>query len=372
MYIKEIYISDYKILSDLKIQLQPPPQSRNIVNVVAGINGTGKTSLLEGITKRFAKLISSENIQLTLDAVTEQKFCKNGELQIPKLVNSFEREGSSSLPKVIYIASYLIDQFMPVTQLETEYQLVNQLEPEKILGNAEYYIREYILAHERNSYEADPKKRTRAAVENFNQYFQETNLLTQLYDLDNKHFNRPVFKQKGSEKLISIDCLSDGEKQLYGLIIALMILEPSHSIILIDEPELALHPAWQQVIMSVYAKIGKNNQFIVATHSPQIIARTPINNLILLKKNSISQKIEAIYPKQPPSGIDINSILAEFMGADFIPKEQLDLHYKYRKLVEEHQENSLEAQKIKQQILERENNTSEFMQEMQLMKKKSK
>jgi len=188
-----------------------------------------------------------------------------------------------------------------------------------------------------------------------------------LYDLDNKHFNRPVFKQKGSEKLISIDCLSDGEKQLYGLIIALMILEPSHSIILIDEPELALHPAWQQVIMSVYAKIGKNNQFIVATHSPQIIARTPINNLILLRKNSISQKIEAIYPKQPPSGIDINSILAEFMGADFIPKEQVDLHREYRKLVEEHQENSLEAQKIKQQILERENNTSEFMQEMQLM-----
>jgi predicted ATP-binding protein involved in virulence len=366
MYIKEIYISDYKILHDLKIQLQPPSPSRNMVNVVAGINGTGKTSLLEGIAKRFAKLISSENIQLTLDAATEQKFCKNGELQIPKLVNSFDREGANSLPKVIYIASYLIDQFMPVTQLETEYQLVNQLEPEKILGNAEYYIREYILAHERNSYEADPKKRTCAAVENFNQYFQETNLLTQLYDLDNKHFNRPVFKQKGSEKLISIDCLSDGEKQLYGLIIALMILEPSDSIIG-DEPELALHPAWQQVIMSLYAKIGQNNQFIVATHSPQIIARTPINHLILLRKNSISHKIEAIYPKQPPSGIDINSILAEFMGADFIPKEQVDLHREYRKWVEEHQENSLEAQKIKQQILERESNISEFMQEMQLM-----
>lgn len=36
--------------------------------------------------------------------------------------------------------------------------------------------------------------------------------------------------------LVSIDCLSDGERQLYGLIVALMILNPSDSIILIDEP----------------------------------------------------------------------------------------------------------------------------------------
>ena len=367
MYIKEIYISDYKILNDLKIQLQPPPQSQNSVNVIAGINGTGKTSLLEGIASRFANRLSSEEFQLTLDVETEKNFCKNGDLQIQKLIDYFVQKGQSALPKVIYIASYLVCEFMPVTQLETAYQFINQLKPENILGNAEYYIREYVLAHERNSYEADPRKRTREAIDHFNHYFKEANLLTELYDLDQKHFNRPVFKQKGCDRLVSIDCLSDGERQLYGLIIALMILEPYNSIILIDEPELALHPAWQQIILSIYAKIGQNNQFIVVTHSPQIIARTPINHLIFLRKNLTSHKIEAIYPKQPPSGIDVNSILSEFMGVEFIPKEQVELYQKYREWVEKHQENSLAAQKIKQQILERESNTSEFMQEMQLM-----
>ncbi|MCK5523892.1 MAG: AAA family ATPase [Thiomargarita sp.] len=295
MYIKEMVISEYKILNDLKIQLQPPSNSKNIVNVIAGINGTGKTSLLESIVKGLAGAISPENIHFRFDEETEKKRHQNADLQ--KLRESFEKRQNIS-PKVIYIASYLIDVFMPVTQLDTEYHFINQLESVKILGNAEYYIREYILAHERNSYEGDPVKRTREAIDNFNQHFQEANLLTQLYDLDGKHFNRPVFKQKGSDMLISIDCLSDGERQLYGLIVALMILNPSNSIILIDEPELALHPAWQQIIMSIYTKIGQNNQFIVATHSPQIIARTPINNLIFLRKNSISHKIEAIYPKQ--------------------------------------------------------------------------
>jgi len=363
MYIKEMVISEYKILNDLKIQLQPP-KTQNTVNVIAGINGTGKTSLLESIVKGLAGAISPENIHFIFDEETEKKRHKNTDLQ--KLREYFEKRQNIS-PKVIYIASYLVDTYMPVTQLDMEYHFINQLESNKILGDAEYYIREVILAHERNSYEADPIKRTREAIDNFNQYFQEANLLTQLVDLDGKHFNRPVFKQKGSDMLISIDCLSDGERQLYGLIVALMILNPSDSIILIDEPELALHPAWQQIIMSIYTKIGQNNQFIVATHSPQIIAKTPINNLIFLRKNQFSHKIEAIYPKQPPSGIDINSILSEFMGVDFIPKEQVELHHKYRAFVEKHQENSCEAKKIKQQILERESNISEFMQEMQFL-----
>jgi predicted ATP-dependent endonuclease of OLD family len=363
MYIKEMYISEYKILKDLKIKLQAPQKNKNIVNVIAGINGTGKTSLLESIVKGLTSV--DKNIRLTLDAETDKKRHKNNDLH--KLTDSFFEQMSEQGARVIYFASYLIHQFMPVTQLDTEYYFINQLDPEKILGHAEYYIREYILTHERNSYESDPLKRTREAIDHFNQYFQEANLLTKLHDLDQKHFNRPVFKQKNNDTLVSIDFLSDGERQLYGLIVALMILNPSDSIILIDEPELALHPAWQQIIMSLYAKIGQNNQFIVATHSPQIIARTPIKHLIFLIKNQISHKIEAMYPKQLPSGIDINSILSEFMGVDFIPKEQVELHHSYREFVEKYKENSKEAQTIKQQILERESNTSEFMQEMQFI-----
>lgn len=356
MYIKELKIAKCKILNDLTIKFQPPTDSNNVVNVIAGINGTGKTSLLESIATGFSDIISPKDIHLTLNKEAERKRQKN-------LMEYFEEKNE----QVIYFASHLINLFGPVTQLDTGYNFIYQLETKKILGNTEYYIREYILAHERNSHEANPRKRTHAAIDNFNQHFKKANLLTKLYDLDSKHFNRPIFKQDGSDIPVSIECLSDGEKQIYGYIISLMILNPSNSIILIDEPELALHPAWQSVIMSIYASIGKNNQFIIATHSPQIIAKTPFKNLILLRKNTNSHKIEAIYPKHPPSGIDVNSILGEFMGADFIPKEQIELYRQYRKLVEQRQENSPEAKKIKQEILKMESDTSEFMQEMQFI-----
>jgi len=60
-----------------------------------------------------------------------------------------------------------------------------------------------------------------------------------------------------------------------------------NSVILIDEPEIALHPKWQSQIMDIYANIGVNNQFIVTTHSPYIIGSVPNRNInFLIRENN--------------------------------------------------------------------------------------
>lgn len=63
---------------------------------------------------------------------------------------------------------------------------------------------------------------------------------------------------------------------------AIKMLEPENSILLIDEPEISLHPKWQQKIIEVYKKRGKNNQTIVATHSPHILGSVQKEKIILL------------------------------------------------------------------------------------------
>ena len=45
----------------------------------------------------------------------------------------------------------------------------------------------------------------------------------------------------------------------------------SKAIVLIDEIELHLHPAWQQRILSDLMRTFPNAQFIVSTHSPQVL-----------------------------------------------------------------------------------------------------
>lgn len=368
MYIKRIQIGKHRILENLEMHFQPPQNGESVVNTVAGANGCGKSSLLMGIfTLPSSKDLFRVTIEMDEDIHKKYGVIKNWSRVASDFnENNQEVNGKYTSPRIISIPASLDTGYDAIKQIESRYYFCTQLHPSSLLGQAEFYIREYILSQERQSHEADPKKRTVQAVEQFNQHFADTSLLTRLHDLDSHNYNRPIFKNVNGE-LVTIDQLSDGEKQLYGRVVGLMILNPMDSVILIDEPELGLHPAWQQSIMKIYTSIGKNNQFIVATHSPQIIAATPIQNLIFLNKNPNTQRIEAISPQSPPTGIDVNSILRELMGADPLSNEQIELYQQYRDYVEKELEDSEEAQNIKKRILEKESDTSEFMQEMNFL-----
>ena len=72
-----------------------------------------------------------------------------------------------------------------------------------------------------------------------------------------------------------IDSLSSGQLTLFiGLMILASTIE-NDSVVLIDEPEISLHPGWQKKYCELLYKIAeyhKNCYFIVATHSPIIIS----------------------------------------------------------------------------------------------------
>lgn len=69
--------------------------------------------------------------------------------------------------------------------------------------------------------------------------------------------------------------LSSGEKQIITMIAHLIFEEdqkPS-GIFIIDEPEISLHIAWQEIFVRSIMEASPKTQFILATHSPSIIAR---------------------------------------------------------------------------------------------------
>ncbi|MDZ4713717.1 MAG: AAA family ATPase [bacterium] len=76
-------------------------------------------------------------------------------------------------------------------------------------------------------------------------------------------------------KSASIYELSSGEKQII-IMIAHLIFEESQKasgVFIIDEPELSLHIAWQEIFVQSIMQASPNTQFILATHSPSIIAK---------------------------------------------------------------------------------------------------
>lgn len=78
---------------------------------------------------------------------------------------------------------------------------------------------------------------------------------------------------KDSGEKIPLSELSSGEQHELVLIYDLLFKVESGSTILIDEPELSLHVAWQKRFISDLEKVQKLNNMnvIIATHSPQII-----------------------------------------------------------------------------------------------------
>ena len=125
---------------------------------------------------------------------------------------------------------------------------------------------------------------------------------------------------KGDQE-IRIDSLSMGETCFIALIgdIArrLAIANPrkqnpleGEGVILIDEIDLHLHPAWQRRAITTLTEVFPNVQFVVTTHSPQILSEVPANSIRLLyQENNV---IKFTIPKQS-IGLNSAEILRELM-----------------------------------------------------------
>ncbi|MDL9982354.1 AAA family ATPase [Providencia alcalifaciens] len=77
-----------------------------------------------------------------------------------------------------------------------------------------------------------------------------------------------------TENLIDLNSLSSGEQNQIIMLYNLIFLTNKNSILLIDEPEISLHIAWQKEVLNNLEKIMKVNnipQVIIATHSPTVI-----------------------------------------------------------------------------------------------------
>ncbi len=76
-------------------------------------------------------------------------------------------------------------------------------------------------------------------------------------------------------KMNDIFELSSGEKQLIIMLAHLAFYNSSNRspIFIIDEPELSLHISWQEIFVDALLKASPDTQFIMATHSPAILAK---------------------------------------------------------------------------------------------------
>ncbi|MEH2152989.1 AAA family ATPase [Nostoc sp.] len=148
--------------------------------------------------------------------------------------------------------------------------------------------------------------------------------------------------RKQGEELI-VNQLSDGEKCLLAMVGDLArrlaianpgLTEPlqGEGVVLIDEIELHLHPKWQREIIPALTRTFPNCQFIVTTHSPQVISQVKPEGIYILEKTD-----EGVVAKRPESsfGRDSNRILEDLMGVPARPQEIKDRLHELFRLIDE-------------------------------------
>ena len=322
MKIRNLYITEYKGLRDITLNFE---NNNNVLDLVvlAGENGSGKTRVLESIYYYFemlrSKVVSLElfyeknenevldNLMST-EGLTEiekemqkdieyvdclrnikyynQDYKEGGNQNINSKIISQSFEKLKIFPKIIYVPTEINFQKMNAasTTLIQEYKFINIVDTNLIKDIPSYIATKIIseMLKNKNEKVGDIQKKV---FDEINEIFETLGIEVKIEDISQDGRNIPIFTNSSGDKF-DINELSSGEKQLFLRTLAIKMLNPENSIILIDEPELSLHPKWQQRIVDVYRKIGKNNQIIIATHSPHVLGSVKKENIMLLDKTN--------------------------------------------------------------------------------------
>jgi predicted ATP-dependent endonuclease of OLD family len=324
MKIKDIHIDDYKVFKNFDISfLDSNNEPLNLI-VLAGINASGKTSLFEFIIDKF-------------------KYVNN---KLRGNISVYIKEISGDINIKEDIATNIIDLYGLTKSMERTHDIEKRIiylkAQEPKTDDLKQEILRYIdmLIFEN---ELSAKDAYKILADNINEIFDGLNMQVKFTGLDR---DKNIFFENELNEKISIDNLSTGEKELLSKIFYLHVANIKDSIILIDEPEISLHPSWQNKIIKIYKNFAEqnNNQIIIATHSPQIVASTPNESLrVLIKQNN---NIKSFAPDA--YGMQVNKALTDIMGVTELRDVEVQKQY----------------DKVKDMILENDYKSNDFQNEM--------
>ena len=134
-----------------------------------------------------------------------------------------------------------------------------------------------------------------------------------IYDLISRHVRRvlPAFdrfaieetygrcmlrwKTRGSDKTIGPHLTSDGSLRFFALVTLLNLpAEMLPCVLLIDEPELGLHPVAMELVAHMIMQLANDRQVVIATQSPYFVDQFRLDQTIVLDMQDGRTKIRTL------------------------------------------------------------------------------
>ncbi|HAC22436.1 MAG TPA: ABC transporter ATP-binding protein [Porphyromonadaceae bacterium] len=269
--------------------------SRNIsweltsdVNVLSGINGSGKSTTLECLYTLYKGTIASDYVSRHIKGM---KVVANTGLSL------VYRDG------MIYKVSETIEQAMlpaDFTLLHSHLGMdmissfdrpligaedIRRLSDNRVATDLDwkiYKLQKAYLDYQVNlgkeafsifsdhSSAADKSDKVSALMQKKETFLD---ILDKLFEQTGKKVDRTkneIAFLCGEEEILPHQ-LSAGEKQILAILLTVLIQNNKHCILLLDEPEISLHFEWQRQLIDLIRQLNGNAQIILATHSPAVI-----------------------------------------------------------------------------------------------------
>jgi len=340
MKLRKLHIEDYKMFKDFDISFVDKNDKPLSIVVLAGVNGSGKTSILQCLYSLWNNMsidVLYNNECLNISHKDYNFIHADGVIGVEneKRFNAFREYNKS---KIFFSTS-------------------------KSLKDIKKFLPKYIesMIYDKGLAPFDSYKKV---TEYINEILKDLTLQIEFDSRDGE--GNLFFRNKNGGDKFAIDTLSTGEKTLLSKVLYLHLDDIRDKIILIDEPELSLHPSWQNRVLKIYENFAKQNncQIIIATHSPHIIGSAKSEYIRLLVKED--NKIKVVDNFTNTYGLKFSQILTEVMGVEHLRPVEVDTQlFKVKSMIVQ---NEYDSDEFKNEWAELEELLGEDYLELKLLK----
>jgi len=230
-------------------------QLRPDVNILSGVNGVGKSTILNRVVKH---LLEYRDMERHLGGVTISYSPEDCDTVKFDVIRSFDRAVVSS-----EILSKVTD-----LKLQTELDLQLYMLQRRYLDYQVNLSNRMISLLTSGGTEAQ-----QMAQEMMGEKAHFQDIVDRLFRDTRKTIDRnsnEIRFQQYDENIEAYQ-LSSGEKQLLIILLTVLVQNKEPYVLFMDEPEISLHFEWQRQLISLVRELNPHVQVILTTHSPAVV-----------------------------------------------------------------------------------------------------
>lgn len=231
------------------------------VNILVGVNGGGKSTLLKMIR---------DSIKINSKSVLNKYNFKTCCVTLQNKTTFGCGEGYEENPEKNDVNIEYINIFEPQIGILKKDESILDHQLDRLLYQRDDGVNNFTNFR----LKAALSKNKNQITNSINAFFKLINKLFKNSDkkIEISENNLEIQFRDSNNDIIPIKFLSSGEKQMLIILFKVLLTENKKYIILFDEPEISLHIEWQQQFIDIIRMLNPNMQIFISTHSPSIFA----------------------------------------------------------------------------------------------------